>query len=87
MLEVVYKPAFVRQYKKLSKDLQEEIVDKIGLFKSDPKHSFLRIHKLQGRLAGRYSFSVNYAYRVVFVYLSKNKVRFLSVGDHDVYKI
>ena len=30
--------------------------------------------------------SVNYKYRIVFSYISKDTVSLLSVGDHDVYK-
>lgn len=48
-------------------------------------HSFLKTHKLKGHLGGRFSFSVNYAYRIVFRYDSKNAVVLLSVGTHAVY--
>jgi len=79
-------PKFVKQYKKLPRALQVEAKEKIELFKQDPKHSFLKTHKLKGRLKGCYSFSVNYQYRVVFQYLSKSEVVLLCVGDHEVYR-
>ncbi|MBI5152545.1 type II toxin-antitoxin system mRNA interferase toxin, RelE/StbE family [Candidatus Peregrinibacteria bacterium] len=86
MLEILYKPTFVRQYKKYSKPLQDEIKEKIGLFCQDPNHSFLKTHKLKGKLKDFWSFSVNYEYRIVFKYESKNTAILLAVGDHDVYK-
>lgn len=86
MLEILYQPTFVRQYKKLPKDLQEEVKEKIALFKKEPDHAFLKTHKLKGRLSGRWSFSVNYEYRIVFNYLSKKEVTLICVGNHDVYK-
>lgn len=85
-MEIYYKPSFIKQYKKLPKDLQQEVKEKIALFEKDPRHSFLKTHKLSGHLKGFYSFSVNYAYRIVFEYLTKKKIAFLAVGDHDVYK-
>jgi len=83
---VGYKPSFVRQFKKLPKDLQEEVSLKIELFKDVKNHSVLSVHKLKGVLKGKYSFSVNYRYRIVFIYESKDSVVLLSFGDHTVYK-
>lgn len=85
-MKVYYLPKFVKLYKKLPIDLREEVKEKIGLFQSEPNHPFLKTHKLKGSLKVFYSFSVNYRYRVIFEYLSKNEVVLLAVGDHDVYK-
>ena len=85
MIKIKYKPSFVRQYKKLPNDLQQEVKEKINLFRIDPYHSFLKTHKLKGRLAGRWSFSVNYSYRIIFKYISKTAVDFLDVGKYEIY--
>jgi len=34
---------------------------------------------------GRWSFSVNYKIRIVFVYAEKNEVALLIIGDHNIY--
>jgi len=86
MINIVYTPNFLHQYKKLSLSLREEIKEKVELFRSDPRHPFLKTHKLSGKFDGLFSFSVNYVYRIVFMYDSKDTVALLSVGDHDVYK-
>lgn len=86
MIKVHFKPAFVKKFKKLENDLQEEILEKIELFKNPKNHKQLKAHKLHGALSGRYSFSVNYKFRIVFVYLSKNETVLLAIGDHEVYK-
>ena len=85
-MEVYFKPTFIRKLKSLEAALQDEIMEKIELFKDEKNHKQLKVHKLQGVLSGRYSFSVNYQTRIVFSYLSKNEAVLLAVGDHDVYK-
>ena len=86
MLEIFYAPVFIRQLKSLEKDLQEEVLEKIELFKKRNNHKQLKIHRLKGRLSGRYSFSINYKMRIVFDYLSKKETVLLAIGDHDIYK-
>lgn len=85
-MHVFFKPTFVRQYKNLEPQLQEEITEKIELFKNPRNHRHLKVHKLKGPLSGRYSFSVNYKIRIVFSYLSKKEAVLLTLGDHSVYK-
>lgn len=85
-MKVSFAPSFVRAYKNLPKQLQQEVKEKITLFECDPKHPFLKTHKLKGALEGRQSFSVNYKYRIVFMYQSREEAVLLMVGDHDVYK-
>ena len=72
--------------RKLERSLREEAVEKIELFENDPTHSQLKAHKLKGKLKNRYSFSVNYQTRIIYMHLSKSEVTFLSIGDNDVYK-
>lgn len=86
MLRVYLKPSFVRQFDKLPPELQEEAVEKIELFEDPKQHRSLRVHKLKGALAGKYSFSVNFRYRILFEYESKKVVVLLAIGDHDVYR-
>lgn len=86
MLKIFYRPNFVRSYKKLPTSLQQEIKEKIELFTVNPNHLFLKTHKLKGKLKGLFSFSVNYQYRIVFLYKSEKEVSLLAVGDHDIYK-
>ncbi|MFC1787931.1 hypothetical protein ACFLZY_01805 [Patescibacteria group bacterium] len=75
-------------FKSLPDALQDEVIEKIELFKNPKNHQMIKVHKLTGRLKGRYSFSVNYKTRIVFIYLpTKPRQAFLlAVGDHDEYK-
>ena len=85
MPTIVFRPMFLRQYAKLPKELREEVDEKIALFRGDARLPTLRAHKLKGELRGSSSFWVNYRYRVVYEYESKNRVALLAVGDHSVY--
>ncbi len=76
----------MKRFNKLSSSLQDEVEEKIELFKVDQSHSFLKVHKLKGPLKGLYSFSVNYRIRIVFERLSDKKIALLSVGSHEIYQ-
>ena len=84
-MKVHFLPIFIRHFKKLDLGLQEEALEKIELFKNVKNYKLLKIHKLHGPLAGRYSFSVNYKTRIVFSYVNNNEIVLLAIGDHAVY--
>ena len=83
---ISYKPSFVREFKKLPVELQEEAMERIDLFKDVKNHKKLKVHKLKGRLKDFHSFAVTYSHRIVFSYESKEEIVLIAVGDHDVYK-
>jgi mRNA-degrading endonuclease YafQ of YafQ-DinJ toxin-antitoxin module len=86
MLKIGYQPSFVRIFDELEVDLQNEIQEKINIFRDPRYHKQLRVHKLHGALKHLYSFSVNYEIRIVFKYLSANEVALLQIGNHDIYR-
>ncbi|MBU1126539.1 MAG: type II toxin-antitoxin system mRNA interferase toxin, RelE/StbE family [Patescibacteria group bacterium] len=70
-------------------ELKEEAMEKIELLRDVKNHKQIKVHKLGGRLKGRYSFSVNFKTRIVFRYLNTKKpqeVLLTAIGDHDVYR-
>ena len=87
IIEIGYKPSFIRQFNKLPRGLQDEVVEKIELFKSPDSHQRLKVHKLKGRLRKFYGFSIDFQNRIVFEYASENEVALLAVGDHEIYKL
>ena len=86
MIEIIFAPIFVRNFRKLDDNLKEEVLEKIELFKNISNHKLLKVHKLNGQYKNCFGFSVNYAYRIIFQYENKNKAAILGVGDHDIYK-
>ncbi|MBA3789516.1 type II toxin-antitoxin system mRNA interferase toxin, RelE/StbE family [Patescibacteria group bacterium] len=87
MLSIEYAPEFIRTWKKLPRDLQDEVIDRIELFQHQRNHSSLKVHKLKGDLRSKWSFSVNFRYRIIFQYAGKSKdvAQLLDIGDHTVY--
>lgn len=83
MIQIQYAPTFIRMYKNLDPNLKEEVKEKIELFRDLSQHTKLKVHKLTGRLEGRYAFSINYKVRVVFRYENDKLASLLYVGSHD----
>lgn len=86
-LNIGYKPSFIRQFNKLPKGLQDEVLEKIELFKNTANHQQLKVHKLKGRLKKFHGFSIDFKNRVVFEYITEDEVALLAFGDHEVYKL
>lgn len=86
MIELEYAPAFLNQLKKLPSELQQEAIEKIELFKHRSNHRQLKVHKLKGKMVGKWSFSVNYSYRIAFKWLPDDVAGLLAIGDHEIYK-
>ena len=88
MLDIEYAPEFVRTWKKLPVAIQDVTVERIELFRDRTNHRKLKVHKLSGSMKGRWSFSVDFRYRIVFMYSLKDKnlAQMLDVGDHSVYE-
>lgn len=84
-MKIAYYPSFMRQLKKLTLDLQEEVFEKIEIFEENHMHPSLKTHKLKGKMGYLYSFSVNYSWRIVFE-IDNNEALFLEIGTHDLYK-
>ena len=77
---------FSKSIKKLLPKEKSLYLKKYQWFIENPYDARLKTHKLRGRLADRTSFSVNYSIRVVFKFITTDKVVFLDIGTHEVYK-
>ncbi|MBU0999422.1 hypothetical protein KKG24_03960 [Patescibacteria group bacterium] len=83
---ITYSPFFIRKFNKLENGLQEDIIQKVDLFKDRKNHKILEVHKLNGKFKEYFGFSVNYKFRIVFRYVSKNEVIFVDIGGHEIYR-
>ncbi|MEK7109127.1 MAG: hypothetical protein AAB919_01695 [Patescibacteria group bacterium] len=86
MLKLQYAPAFFKQFKKLEPSLKEKALKSVELFKDKKHHRRLGVHKLKGVMRGRFSFSVDFHHRIVFIWVSDGEAALLAIGNHDIYQ-
>lgn len=86
--QLQYSKTFVKQLKKLPKDLQKLVYQKLDLLTSDPSHPSLRTkinnswsHDLDEKV---YECSINMNYRIIFCYRENTVILLLAVGTHDI---
>lgn len=77
----------IKQIKQRDKKLAEKIEKQLIIFKSNPKHPSLRIHKLTGKEEDAWSISITTSLRMIYKLLEKNIAYFSDIGTHDeVYR-
>lgn len=77
---------FIKRYKKIPEVIKSKVIEKEGIFLTDPFSPALKTHKLTGKMKDYWSFSVNYQYRIVFRFLSEAEIAFVDIGTHSIYK-
>ena len=83
---VLYSKKFVKELKKLPRDIIIIAIEKEKVFKQNPLHPSLRLHELHGKFKGLWSISLNMGYRIIFERMENGDILFISVGKHDIYK-
>jgi len=86
MIELVWDSSFVRILKKWQKkhpDLIKVLENRLMLFTENPFDPVLRTHRLSGNLKDYWALYVTYEYRLVFKFISTNKVLLIDLGTHD----
>jgi len=84
-MKIFYRSRFEREFKKLTKKIQNLAEEKEEIFRKNPFDLRLDTHKLHGPLRTFWAFSVDYKNRIIFEFCDKNSVRFYSIGDHNIY--
>jgi addiction module RelE/StbE family toxin len=86
MIEIIWDEPFLRILKKWRKkhpDLGERFQQRVDLFVQEPFHPSLRTHALSGNLEGCWSLSITYEYRLIFKFISEERVLLIDLGSHD----
>ena len=86
MIRAVWDQGFKRSYKKRVRNnsrLKKKFWEKMEIFLENPFFPQLRTHKLSGKLAGQWAFSVDNDCRIVFEFVGEDRVLLIDVGSHD----
>ncbi len=85
--KLVYPESYVRRARKFLRKnpgILSQYRKTLELLELNPHHPSLRLHRLQGRLSGLSSVSINIGYRIVIeLIISDNEIILLNVGKHD----
>ncbi|MBI2634886.1 type II toxin-antitoxin system mRNA interferase toxin, RelE/StbE family [Candidatus Peregrinibacteria bacterium] len=84
--EIHYNEDFEEQFLNLPKNIQKKACKTEGLFRQNPFHPSLRLHKLKGKLDGLWSISPDMKYRIIFKPMGNGVILFVSVGLHAIYE-
>jgi len=78
-----YEKRVVKFFKK-HKEVYPQYKKTIALLTNDPTHPSLRVHRLQGKLEGFSSVSINMKYRIVVDFIIVDGIIILvDIGSHD----
>lgn len=85
VVSIHYNDSFAKQFYKLPKNIQIKAIKAEKVFRTNPFHPSLRLHKLKEKLDGLWSISLDYKYRIIFKSLKNGVVLFISIGLHAIY--
>ncbi len=87
MYRLIFTQTYLKREERFLKkhpDLVERYKKVLRLLEINPFHPSLRLHKLKGRLFGKYSVSITMSYRIVLTFAVTEKgVVLLDIGAHD----
>lgn len=75
-----------KQFSELPKNIKEKAIKTEELFRGNPFHPSLRLHKLKGKLEGLWSISLDRKHRIIFKSMEDGTILFISIGTHAIYE-
>ena len=88
MIDLFWSEKFKRVYKKWVKKNPNHSIEfgtRIKMFTENPFSPKLKTHSLSGKLEGYWSFSLDNAFRVIFIFPENDRSRaiLIDIGTHD----
>jgi addiction module RelE/StbE family toxin len=85
--KLIYPESYIRRARKFIKkhpELIGQYQKSLELLEINPHHPSLRLHPLQGKLAGLHSISINISYRISLeMVISEQEIILINIGTHD----
>ena len=83
-MQIKYSPVFRKHYKKIPKDIQEKLRERLILFIKDRNHPYLHDHGLSGNFSHCRSFNVTSDWRVIYEFsLDEKSIVLQAIGTHS----
>jgi len=82
-MEFLYSRLYKRQFRKLPRELQIKVTQRLALFINDEMHPLLDNHPLRFDWGGYRSINITGDYRLIFKKVSDLLVRLEAVGTHS----
>ncbi len=83
---IYHNKQFEKQFGFLPQFIKKKAFKQETIFRKNPFHPSLQLHKLGGRLHGLWSISIDRGYRIIFQVMKNSDVLFISVGRHAIYQ-
>jgi addiction module RelE/StbE family toxin len=84
---LIYPDSYIKRARKFLRkhtDIHRQYEKALKLLELDPYHPSLRTHKLEGRLQGLHSVSINMSYRIVLeIEIHNEEIILINIGNHD----
>jgi mRNA-degrading endonuclease YafQ of YafQ-DinJ toxin-antitoxin module len=85
--QLIYTDSYIRRAKKFlpkHPEIHAQYRKTLQLLELNPYHPSLRLHRLEGRLKGLSSVSINMSYRIVLeLEIKEKEIILVNVGSHD----
>ncbi len=90
MAKLIYTESYIKRAVKFARrhpDILPQYRKTLKLLEINPSHPSLRLHKLEGRLSGLYSVSINISYKLSIDFIiDEDKIILIDIGKHsEVY--
>lgn len=87
MIQVAYSNYFLKSVKKLGGKHREKLAELLEILRQNPFSSLLHTKALTGKLTGFYSFRITRDWRVIFQFVTPEKIKLTDIGHRkDIYK-
>lgn len=84
-IRIVHTARFFQSVKQLPRLIHKRLTQRDILFRVDFFDPRLSTHKLHGRFKGFWAYSVDFRYRVIFIFRDQKTVVYYDVGLHKIY--
>ncbi|HEX9721664.1 MAG TPA: type II toxin-antitoxin system mRNA interferase toxin, RelE/StbE family [Candidatus Paceibacterota bacterium] len=82
-MKLYFHKKFEKQYKRLRKNEQQRVQERIILFRENRFHPILENHPLQGKYVGHHSINIGGDLRALFKQVGADEYWFVKIGTHS----